>query len=333
MAVTGKYRPQITAIILVVLLTLCSCAKNVGPDSQTAEQPLISVERPGASALPPTQAGPYTLGLDDLLLITVYGREELLKEGPIDPDGAIFVPLVGRVPAAGLTVVELQIELTALLAHFLRDPQVDVQIIEYRSRKFFVLGEVLQPGVFAGRGETTLIEAVGLAGGLTQDANLSEAFLVREDSVVPVDFRALFRGGETGRNLPVQRGDLIYVPSASTLRVYVLGEVNLPTVVVMRHGRLTLAEAIAEAGGFNENYAYKSGVQVVRGGLAEPTVYTVNFRDVLRGRQLDRFDLEPGDIVFVPATGLTKWERAMQQLLPNLSRIIVDAAAAQSLVQ
>jgi len=322
-------------IILLLSFSVCftTCADKSVPGPDLAQTESVTVDRPGPAHLPQEQPKPYTLGVDDILHISVWGRPDLNKEGPIDSDGAIFVPLAGRVPAEGLTLIEFQKELTARLVKYIRDPQVDVLIKEYRSRRYYVLGHVKQPGILAGRGDTTLVDAVGMAGGLVEDANLAEAFLVRRETVIPIDFRALFRRGDLSQNVLIKKGDLVFIPSSATLRVYVLGEVNTPKVVIMPDGRLFLGEAIAEAGGFREEYAYKSAITVVRGGLADPIVYTVNYRDVLRGRAPDSFVLEPGDIVFVPATGLTKWQRAMDQILPNLSSIIVDAAAIQSLSQ
>ena len=124
---------------------------------------------------------------------------------------------------------------------------------------------------------------------------------------------------------------MIFLPSIDDAKVFVLGEVNHAMSVPMLHRRMTLSEAIAEAGGFNEITAYKRGIKIIRGGLANPQVFTVNYEDILRGRRPDVAYLRNGDIVFVPAGGLTKWDRVLGQLLPNLSRIVVDAAAVDSL--
>ena len=139
--------------------------------------------------------------------------------------------------------------------------------------------------------------------------------------------------GRVGRVfvLRLEDGDVVYIPSIDISRVYVLGEVLRPAAVPIRTGKITVAEAIAEAGGFNEITAYKSAIKIIRGSLYNPEVYTLNFKEVIKGKQADLAVLKPGDIVYVPSSGLTKWDRVLGQILPSLSRIVVDATAIDSL--
>jgi polysaccharide export outer membrane protein len=132
-------------------------------------------------------------------------------------------------------------------------------------------------------------------------------------------------------NVHLDDGDVIYVPSIDYARVYVLGEVLRPMAVPVRTGRISLAEAVAEAGGFNETTAYKSQIKIIRGGMADAQVFTVNFNDMVKGKVPDYAMLKPGDIVYVPSSGLAKWDRVMGLIMPSLSRIIIDAAAINAM--
>ncbi|MCZ7583437.1 MAG: SLBB domain-containing protein [Deltaproteobacteria bacterium] len=259
-------------------------------------------------------------------------------KNPISPRKAscattapFFVPLAGNVPVAGLTVAQAQDEVRGALKTYVRDPQVDLEIKEYRSQLFFANGQLRNPGSYPIRGTTTVLEGIGYAGGLTDDANLAGAYLVREGKVIPIDFLSLFTRGRLEHNLPLADGDLIYIPSINATRIYVLGEVLRPSAVPLRAGKISLAEAIAGAGGFNEVTAYKRGIKIIRGGLGSGQVYEVNYDDVLKGKRVDLLFLQPGDIVYVPASALAKWDRALSQILPNLSRIVVDAAAIDAM--
>ncbi|MDP8224722.1 MAG: polysaccharide biosynthesis/export family protein [Candidatus Lernaella stagnicola] len=273
----------------------------------------------------------YRIGPEDMLRVAIWNRPDLSKEGRVRNDGIFFLPLIGNIKADGLSVAELQTVLREKFGRLLRDPQVDVEIIEYGSKVYYVFGQVYKPGVYPVKATSSVLEGVAGAGGTTEKANLGAAYLIRAGTVVPIDFYRLFERGDIGQNLLLADGDIIYVPDIADSKVYVLGEVNAATAVPMRGTRMRLSEAVAMAGGFNEITAFKRGIKIIRGGLGNPRVYTVNYEDIRRGKVPDIAFLQNGDIVYVPAGGLTKWDRVMGQLLPNLSRIIVDAAAIDSL--
>jgi polysaccharide export outer membrane protein len=275
----------------------------------------------------------YRLGPDDLLRIAVWNRPDLSKEGRVRTDGQFFMPLVGNVQADGLTVAQLQAKLREALGEVLRDPQVDVEVMEYASKIYYVFGQTIKPGAYPVKATTTVLEGVATAGGPTDKANLGASYLIRGGTVVPVDFHALFERGDISQNLLLADGDILYLPSMDDAKVYVLGEVNNAAAVPMRTGRLRLSEAIALAGGFNELTAYKRSIKVVRGALSNPQVFTVDYTEILRGEKPDVAFLQSGDLVYVPSSGLTKWDRVLGQLLPNLSRIILDAASINSLMR
>ncbi len=273
----------------------------------------------------------YLLGPEDKVKVTVWSRPDLSKECRIRPDGMLFVPLVGNFKAEGLTLTQLQNQVRDGLARVLRDPQVDVEITDYASKIYYAFGQIVRPGVYPVRATTSLLEGVATAGGPTERANLSHAYLIRAKTVVPVDFYALFERGDISQNLLLADGDIIYLPNLNDAKVYVLGEVNAPVAAPIQGRRMRLTEAITDAGGFNETTALKREIKVIRGNLANPKVFTIDYNELLRGEKPDVPFLENGDIVYVPASGLAKWDRALGLLLPNLSQIVVDAAAVSTL--
>ncbi len=140
-----------------------------------------------------------------------------------DDDGTFFVSLAGNVPVADLSLAEAQETIKQALSKYIRDPQVDLEIKEYRSQIFFANGLFTRPGSYPIRGTTTILEGVSDAGGIAENGNLQGAYLVRKGEVVPIDFVSLFTRGAMSQNIPLADGDLIYVPSIQTARVYVLG--------------------------------------------------------------------------------------------------------------
>ena len=123
----------------------------------------------------------YRIGPLDELKITVFQEEDLsLEEVPVDASGNILFPLIGRVEVKGKTSSELAEDITGRLAErYLVDPQVTVIVSRSASQKVTVEGAVAKPGVFEIEGPTTLIQAVALAQGPTQTANLDEVIVFR----------------------------------------------------------------------------------------------------------------------------------------------------------
>jgi polysaccharide biosynthesis/export protein len=318
-------------------------AKEKGPEDFTADK---APPAPSPSVDPELVAGvtqmveearrqrnTYKIGPDDLLRLGIWQRQDLSKEGVVRDDGTFFVPLAGNVPVADLSLAEAQEKIRQALLKYIKVPQVDLEVKEYRSQLFFANGQFRTPGSYPIKGTTTVLEAIGAAGGINDDANLSGAYLVRGGKVIPIDFISLFTRGQMAQNIPLADGDLLYVPSINSSRVFVLGEVMRASGVFVRTGKITLAQAIADAGGFDETTANKKAIKIIRGGLGSGQVIEVDFTDVIKGRRADLMMLQPGDIVYVPASGLAKWDRALSQILPNLSRIVVDAAAVDTLTK
>lgn len=273
----------------------------------------------------PAQRDEYRIGANDVLNIIVLDHEEVssprdFNRGVIGTvvkkDGFIYVPILGKVQAAGYTVEEFHDVLRERLAEIIKDPQLSVDIFKYESQKFYVLGEVEQPGAYPVDGDTTLLEAIGLAKGVKPEGNLERAYVIRNQALLPINIADLLERGDTSRNVFMQHGDLIYVPSAEDQTVYVLGEVTRPGAIKIPRGRLSLGHALAEAGGLVHVDASKNSIKLIRGSWQQPTIYTLSYQEVLENG--DRILLQPGDRVVAEPTTLTTLSRYMEQILPFL---------------
>jgi polysaccharide export outer membrane protein len=124
------------------------------------------------------QAPAYQLGSGDKVRITVFGEPDLTGEFEINSDGVLSFPLVGEVPAKGLSPRQLGDKLVTLLKDgFLVNPKINVEVINYRP--FFILGEVTKPGGYPFVTSMTVVTAVALAGGYTPRANKSRMTITR----------------------------------------------------------------------------------------------------------------------------------------------------------
>src|SRR5438270_1483316 len=121
----------------------------------------------------------YRIGIEDVLDIAVWNVAELQKTVPVRPDGKISLPLVNDVVAAGLTPMELRDQLTKKIAVYVQNPDVSVVVREIRSQKVSVLGQVKAPGRYDVKGPSTVLDALALAGGLTDFAARRRSTILR----------------------------------------------------------------------------------------------------------------------------------------------------------
>jgi protein involved in polysaccharide export with SLBB domain len=248
----------------------------------------------------------YTLGPGDILHFAFYGRPELDRNDVfVQPDGSISYLQASGVRAEGRTVDELRDVINERLAEHYRNPAVMIFPWELRSKRYFILGKVIDNGAYPMDHPITIIEAVararGIETGLFEEntvelADLPRSFLMRGDRRMPIDFEALFFDGDLSQNIELEPNDFLYFPSANTNELYVLGEVVLPGVLGFTP-RSSVISAITERGGFTDD-AFKQRVLVVRGSLQNPELFVIDTSDVLTGMAID-FKLEPKDIIYV----------------------------------
>ncbi len=271
-----------------------------------------------------------TLGPGDVLTLGLFGAPELTREEVmVGPDGRISYLEAHNVNAAGLTIDELRQSLSDELGKFRRAPQPIINPVAYRSKKYFVLGKVMQKGAFMLDRPVTIIEAVARARGfetgladrnLVELADLSRSFLARGGQHMPVNFEKLFLEGDLSQNVPLEPNDYLYFPAGDLKEIYVLGEVMQPGARTFNQGASALS-SIAASGGFTER-AWKKRLLVIRGSLNTPETFIVNAHDVLSARTTD-FKLQPKDIVYVSHR---PWIR-VEELLDIAATAFVEAAA------
>ena len=279
--------------------------------------------------------GPYRLGLQDVLRINVWGHPDFLPTlsavssggvasvplgRTINEDGKLFFPLVGALPAAGLTVPEFRTALTKALAKFVKDPQVDVDVAAFRSQRVFMAGEVKAPGAVSITDiPLKITDALAAVGGGTPEADLGQVQLTRANQSFVIDLNRLYFNGELALNLTLQHGDVLTVPDRQARKVFLLGEVMQPKSYVLRRGRVSLAEVLADAGGANPLSANAGEVFVMRLDAAgKPLVFQLDAREPVSLLLADRFDMRARDLVYVNPTSMTQAVRILNQYLPLL---------------
>ncbi|HVA64239.1 MAG TPA: polysaccharide biosynthesis/export family protein [Terriglobales bacterium] len=281
-----------------------------GPAAATPLPPATPLEAYGASS----SADP--VGPGDLLDVRIFGQPQLSGSLRVGPDGVIAPPFVQPLAVAGQTPTAIQQALGRAYAGMLLHPLVSVRLLENNSRKVSVNGEVPRPGVYAFSGELSLLQALGLAGGVDPVKASSEVLLFHQPPVASrrgphgqltytanavletIDLNQIARHPELNRML--QPGDTIDVQEAR--QVYLSGDVMRPGAQALLPG-LTLAQLIASAGGFLPQ-ADSGQVRVLR---LLPSGQRQTLRENV-GAALDRHGpdlaLQADDIVLVSGSAL-----------------------------
>jgi polysaccharide export outer membrane protein len=185
------------------------------------------------------------------------------------------------------------------LKEYINAPNVTVTVTEMKGFNVFVQGEVGKPGMHPLQQEMTLLHLISLAGGVTEKADLTRAYLLRNNERMPVDFYKLLRKGDQTQNVTLKPNDLIMIPDNFDQRVTVVGEVSKPQVIPFREG-MTVMDAILEAGDFT-NFARRNGTKIVRRNGGETTEIQVKITDITRkGDMSKNIPVLPGDTILVP---------------------------------
>ncbi|MBU2788017.1 polysaccharide biosynthesis/export family protein [Acidithiobacillus sp. YTS05] len=276
----------------------------------------------------------YHLGPGDVVSVSVYLHPDLSAPAPgvtssglegalVSNDGNIQLPLLGVVHVEGMTTDQLRAHLTKLYAQYVIDPKVTVQLQVAHSIRYYLLGEFTKPGLVYSDRPVRLLEAMALGGSVDlANADLRGAYVVQNGRKLPVNFHALVIAGDLQQNIPLRSGDTVVVPSVSSMKAFVFGAVKTPGPVPFVDGRLSLLQALSDAGMDTTQLtlARLSDIRVIRSEGTTGQFYVVNARKILEG-QAAPFYLKSGDIVFVPQTTISSWNQAIQLLLPSLQAI------------
>ncbi len=175
----------------------------------------------------------YTIAEADILYISVWQEENLDLEVIVRPDGKISFPLAGDIPAVGLTFSQLKEEITRRLKDYIKYPVVSISLRKLGGKKIIVLGEVGSPGVYSVTGKRTILEAIALAGGFTQDAVLSSVILIQGGLENPkgarVNLSSAINKADVSQNVVLEPEDIVYVPKKFIANVnYTIGQILGP---------------------------------------------------------------------------------------------------------
>ncbi|RYG10362.1 MAG: sugar transporter [Burkholderiales bacterium] len=280
----------------------------------------------------------YRIGPGDVLNITVWDHPEIQARPAVattdtsgvsgvlgvpgysvSPDGLVQFPYVGTVQVAGLTELQARAKLATALGKYFKEPQVTLQIQAYRAGRVYVEGEVRLPGLQAINDTAmTLPVALGRAGSVLATADRSALTITRDGKTTRVDLQQLAAQGVDPASIVLRNGDVVRVLAREDTRVFVLGEVSKAGSQLMRNGRLTLNEALGDAGGVSPISGDPRQIYVVRNGASGlADVFYLDASTTANYALAEGFELQAKDVVFVDPVPLVSWNRVVSLILPT----------------
>ncbi len=283
-------------------------------DTPTGPTPMGGTE-PGSEIL---------IGGGDLLEVSVYGAPDFSKIGVrVSTDGVITLPMINQVKVGGLNFRDAEALVAKKLSEggFFNDPQVSIFAKEYGTQGVSVLGEVAKPGIYPMLGPRRLFDAISAAGGTTAVAGQSVTITHRGHPDAPETVKLSYSADGTPKsNVTVFPGDTVVVSRAGV--VYVVGDVKLPSGIVMQQPRLTVLQALAMAQGANTT-AKLSESKLIRRGPDGPQETPLDLKKILNAKAPDPL-LEAEDIVFVPSsTGKKALTRSLEAIISTATGMAV----------
>jgi polysaccharide biosynthesis/export protein len=287
---------------------------------------------PPTQQLPPDTVRPnYVLGPNDQILIRAPEADEInQKPFRVDGDGNINIPLVGRIHAAGMTLQELEADLVRRLREYIREPQVFVEVVQFRSAPVYFVGLFGRPGIYPLQGNRTLTEMLSSVGGLAPNASRHITLTRHEEygpiplpnavvdsqrkvSSVEISMGTLRENINPAENILLQPYDVITVGRAEL--VYISGQVTrVGGIELGERDSISILQALTQSGGLGAD-AKTGKVRILRPilGTNRRAVIEIDADKLFEGKGLD-VPLLPNDVVYVPRSYWHQFTQTLQTL-------------------
>ena len=209
-----RYKNFIILLSLIILLILSLQGQLIAKDQSSKQGKNKKKKKSSIEKV-------YRIHSLDILKINIYMEGDLQTNFRVSQSGRISYPFIGEVRVSGLTVSELEEKLTHLLSpDYFINPQITIFVERYHSRRIFILGAVNNPGSYdiPTEKELTVVEAISLAGGFTEEAAVNKTKIVRvEDGLektMVVKIKDITKGGNKSKDIILKPNDIVIVPQS-----------------------------------------------------------------------------------------------------------------------
>jgi polysaccharide export outer membrane protein len=320
----GVFQTDLGTTVNVIKLT---------QDSIMAVQPAVQNIQQEYAHLFSAQHHNYSLSAGDILSIYLWAYPELTSPTnissdqsaqangfQIDSEGYIQFPIIGRYKAAGKSLTQVNRELRSQLSRYLKNPDVIARVLSYQGQRYSVQGNVLKGGQFYLSDQpVSVYTALGMAGGVNaQQGDNASITLVRQGRSYSLNTVELEKAGLSLHNLLIQPNDTLYVNNRENQKIYVMGESGKNQSLPIRDQGMSLSDVLGESLGLNPLSASRSKVYIVRSqpNALHTEVYQMDLTSIADFGLANQFKMRSNDIVYVDASGLARWQRVVNQVIP-----------------
>ncbi len=200
------------------LVSQTQTANLKSPDATATDAAKSADTSKAADITKPAEIVPagYLVGDSDVIHVNVWKEPEVSQTVVVRTDGNISLPLINEVKVSGMTPLQIQDLVAEKLKGFLNNPQVTVTVIEIRSKRAFITGEVSRPGTYSLNAQTTVLQLIAQAGGFTPFAKKDSIVILRTEdgrqSKLKFKYKEVVQGKKTEQNIALHPGDTVVVP-------------------------------------------------------------------------------------------------------------------------
>lgn len=276
--------------------------------------------------------GDYRLSPSDVLSVNLWAYPEIMTNKtntyPINYSGNIYLPLIGTVNVQDRTISDVNNELSYRYSKYLKQSDIQATVVKYKGKAYAVNGEVIRPGqYYFDDTPTTLMSAIGKAGGLLKTANMHAVNIERNGKNYEFGLMDLKKMGVPLQNIQIKKGDTLTIGSNIKRKVFLIGEAGQPNAYTIPEDGMSLANVLGEGRGVRSNTASASKIYVLRnkintrGNADMSHVYRLDLSQIENIALANRFQMQPNDTVYIDATGLTRWNRILSLLTPSANAV------------
>jgi polysaccharide biosynthesis/export protein len=207
-------KPTVRIALFASIFSCTSWAQSPGSNLKPPES--TPPNDTSKSPPPPVRPSEYLVGESDVLNVNVWKEPEVTQTVVVRTDGYISLPLINEVKVSGMTPVQIQDLIANKLKAYLTSPQVTVTVMEIRSKRAFITGEVARPGGYSLNTETSVLQLIAQAGGLTAYAKREGITVLRfengKQQRLAFRYKEVVQGKNIEQNIALRPGDIVVVP-------------------------------------------------------------------------------------------------------------------------
>ena len=305
----GTYQTELGTTVNVIQLT---------QDSMLAVQPAVHNFQQEYAHLFNRSQPLYHLSPGDVLSIDLWAYPEISGSNgyKIDPNGYIQFPMIGRYKASGKSLNQVNRELRNQLSRYLKTPDLIARVASYQGKYYSIQGSVGKGGIYYLTDQpVSLYNALGMAGGIGDNTSIT---LIRQGKNYNLNTIELEKSGYSLHNLLIQPNDTLYVNARENHKVYIIGEASKNQALPIRAEGMTLADVLGESSGINPFTASRSKIYVLRSqqNPQMTEIFHLDLNNIADFGLASQFKMRSNDIVYIDATGLVRWQRIINQIVP-----------------